>query len=237
MATQYIQFGYTSGQTLVVKLIALGGESVLFTSSTATELPSNSGIYKAAVTEIGALDGTYRAVVTLSGTGVASYEAKFTGVDAEVVQAAEFVNVDIPTGGDATEAKQNEILGKLTTPAVVYTNPSSPNKLTLIRGDAYDDVDENNGALTWQTGKTLTGSTVQFTIRDANDSILIDHTTTGVSTATDGEKAIIYLTSAATELLTVAATNKFDAEVYWSAASRWTFARGTCIVLGDETRS
>ena len=237
MATQYLQFGYTSGQSLVVKLITLGGEAVLFTSATAVESPSSSGIYKAAFTEIAAINATLRAFVTLSGTGVASYEVKFTGTDAEVVQASEFVNVDIPTGGDATAAKQNEILGKLAAPAVVYTNPSSPNKLTIIRGDAYDDDTENNGKLTWATGKTLTGATVRFTIRDASDNILIDQTTAGVSTAVNSQTAEVSLTSAATALLTVATTNKFDAEAYWAADNRWTFARGQCTVLEDQTRT
>lgn len=234
MATQYIQFGYTSGQTLVVKLIALGGGSFLFSSATAIELPASGGIYKAAFSEATALNGTYRAVVTLSGTGVASYEAKFTGVDTEVIQATEFVDA---AGGDATAAKQNEILGKLAASSVVYTNPSSPNKLTLIRGDAYDDAAENNGKLTWATGKTLTGATVRFTIRDASDNILIDQTTAGVSTAVNSQTAEVSLTSAATALLTVATTNKFDAEAYWAADNRWTFARGQCTVLEDQTRT
>jgi len=141
------------------------------------------------------------------------------------------------TGGDATAANQNTIIAKLATSSVVYTNPSSPNKLTLIRGDAYDDAAENNGKLTWATGKTLTGATVRFTIRDASDNILIDQTTAGVSTAVDSQTAEVSLTSAATALLTVATTNKFDAEAYWSDTNRWTFARGTCIVLEDQTRT
>ena len=140
-------------------------------------------------------------------------------------------------GGDATAAKQNEILGKLAASSVVYTNPSSPNKLTLIRGDAYDDAAENNGKLTWATGKTLTGATVRFTIRDASDNILIDQTTAGVSTAVNSQTAEVSLTSAATALLTVATTNKFDAEAYWAADNRWTFARGQCTVLEDQTRT
>lgn len=140
-------------------------------------------------------------------------------------------------GGDATAANQTTIIAKLTTPAVVYTNPSSPNKLTIIRGDAYDDATENNGKLTWATGKTLTGSTVRFTIRDASDNILIDQTTAGVSTAVDSQTAEVSLTSAATALLTVATTNKFDAEAYWSGTNRWTFARGNCTVLEDQTRT
>ena len=141
------------------------------------------------------------------------------------------------TGGDATAANQNTIIAKLATSSVVYTNPSSPNKLTLIRGDAYDDAAENNGKLTWATGKTLTGATVRFTIRDASDNILIDQTTAGVSTAVDSQTAEVSLTSAATALLTVATTNKFDAEAYWSGTNRWTFARGNCTVLEDQTRT
>lgn len=97
MSTQYIQFGYTSGQTLTVKLITLGGEAVLFSSATAIELPSSSGIYKAAFNEVAEINGTYRAYVTLGGTGVASFEAKFTGVDTEIIQATEFVDSILPS--------------------------------------------------------------------------------------------------------------------------------------------
>ena len=141
------------------------------------------------------------------------------------------------TGGDATSAKQDQILGKLATSSVVYTNPSSPNKLTIVRGDAYDDSTKNNGKLTWATGKTLAGASIRFTIRDANDAILIDQTTAGVTTAVNVQAAEVSLTTAATNLLTVATTNKFDAEAYWDADDRWTFARGQCTVLEDQTRT
>ena len=49
------------------------------------------------------------------------------------------------SGGDATAANQASILAKLAASSVVFTNPSSPNKLTIVRGDAYDDVAKNNG--------------------------------------------------------------------------------------------
>ncbi|MAB57060.1 MAG: hypothetical protein CL524_05850 [Aequorivita sp.] len=140
-------------------------------------------------------------------------------------------------GGDATAANQASILAKLAASSVVYTNPSSPNKLTIVRGDAYDDSAKNNGKLTWATGKTLTGASVRFTIRDASDNILIDQTTTGVSTAVSSQNAEVSLTTAATALLTVATTHKFDAEAYWTATNRWTFARGNVTVLEDQTRS
>jgi len=141
MATQYIQFGYTSGQTLAVKLISLGGEAVLFSSATAIESPASGGIYKAAFTEVSAINATYRAVITLSGTGVASYEAKFTGTDAEIIQATEFVNVEIPAGGDATAANQQEILTRLSNPIVrVHQDEFGLGFLQLFSSADYDDI-------------------------------------------------------------------------------------------------
>ena len=140
------------------------------------------------------------------------------------------------TGGDATAANQVSILAKLVAPAVVYTNPSSPNKLTIIRGDAYTD-DHNHGALSWNVQKTLLGSSVRFTIRDKDDTVLLNQDSTGVSTSVSGTTAKVLLTTAATSVLTVATTHKFDAELYWSATDRFTFARGSLTVLEDQTRS
>jgi hypothetical protein len=107
MATQKIQFGYTSAQTLVVSLIPLGGNSVLFNSATAIELPSGSGIYTATFTEVAALNATYRAFVKLGGTGVASFEAKFTGTNLETIQATEFVDAGGTSPSDITNAVWN----------------------------------------------------------------------------------------------------------------------------------
>lgn len=101
MATQKLQFAYTSGQTLTVKLFAIGGDAVLHTSTSVAELPASSGLYKATFTSTPAIDGTHRAVVFLASQGVASYEAKFTGTDAEIAQASEFTNVDISGLGGA----------------------------------------------------------------------------------------------------------------------------------------
>jgi len=101
MATQKIQFAYTSGQTLTAKVFAVGGDAVLHTSSSVAELPANSGLYKATFTSSPAIDGKHRAVVFLAGQGVASYEVKFTGTDTEIVQAGEFTNVDVSGLGGA----------------------------------------------------------------------------------------------------------------------------------------
>lgn len=145
MATSIVQFGYTSGQTLSLSLLTLGGEAFLFATNSVSESPSGSGIYKATFTEASPLNGTYRAVVILSGSGVASFEVEFSGVDAEVVQASEFVNVDIPSGGDATLANQTAILAKLQTNPIEISNPLvDSSTLVLIN---HDDYSSNNGRL------------------------------------------------------------------------------------------
>lgn len=145
MATSKFQFGYTSGQTLTAKLFAVGGDSVLFTTTSLAESPASSGLYLATFTEASALNGAYRAIVFSGTTGVASYEVEFSGVDSETVQASEFVNVDIPSGGDATAANQTAILAKLNTNPIEITNPLvDSSTLVLIN---HDDYSSNNSRL------------------------------------------------------------------------------------------
>ena len=95
MATSKLQFAYTSGQTLVAKAMSVTGTAYSNSSTSVTEAPSSSGVYIATFTESSALNGTFRAVITLGGVGVASFEAKWTGVDGQTVSGSEFVNVDV----------------------------------------------------------------------------------------------------------------------------------------------
>ncbi len=112
MATSVLQFAYTSGQTLTAGLMTLGGESLLHTTNSVSEYPSGSGVYKATFNEVSALNSTFRAVIYLSGTGVASFEVKFTGVDAEIVQATEFVNAGAIDPATVTNAVWNPQLSQ-----------------------------------------------------------------------------------------------------------------------------
>lgn len=69
MATQTVEFAYTTGQTLTVKLFALGSDTIVDTAS-ATEAINRKSIYTADFTDIPA--GTYRAVIFKSSNGVAN---------------------------------------------------------------------------------------------------------------------------------------------------------------------
>jgi hypothetical protein len=140
------------------------------------------------------------------------------------------------TGGDATLANQGTIIARLSASSSVYLNPTQPNKLTIVRQDSYTGTEPDGGALSWDTGRDTTGAVCRFTVRSAADAILIDQTTGGVTTGVSGTSATVSITSAASALLTVAENNKFDVELYWDADHRYTFARGICEVLEDQTR-
>jgi hypothetical protein len=105
----------------------------------------------------------------------------------------------------------------------------------LIRGDAYDGV--ANAKLTWTSSKDVTGETVNFTIRDSKDVIILDQSTAGVTASASGTTVEVSLSTAATELLDPAVSVfNFDVEIEFSADSRWTITRGNVCVESDQSR-
>lgn len=69
MATQTVEFSYTTGQTLVLKLFALGSDDIIVTSN-ATEYTNQKSIYHAQFEDIPS--GSYRAIIFRDGVGVAN---------------------------------------------------------------------------------------------------------------------------------------------------------------------
>jgi len=200
-------------------------------ASSITESIANSGIYEVVFTEASALAGDFRIVITdiLTGYGVATYEAYFIGTDGERINASEYHAV-----GSADE-KLNDILTKITPITTVYTAQPSSETISLIRGDAYDGV--ANAKLTWTSSKDVTGETVNFTIRDSKDVIILDQSTAGVTASASGTTVEVSLSTAATELLDPAVSVfNFDVEIEFSADSRWTITRGNVCVESDQSR-
>ncbi|MDB4442334.1 hypothetical protein N9219_02825 [bacterium] len=170
----------------------------------------------------------------LTGLGIANWEVVFDGTDGEYVQAGEFVNVDI-SGGDATAANQTAILAAITPITTVYNPQPSSEVINIIRGDAYDGTANNK--LAWTASKDVDGQTVNFTIRDSKDVIILDQSTTGVTATATGTLVEVSLSTAATELLDPAVSIfKFDVEIEFTTDSRWTIARGNVCVESDESR-
>lgn len=230
MATQTVILAAAPNRAVTAKLYTLA--MVLEnTALTTTEVVANSGVYRASFTEPTAYSGLYRITVTddLTGFGIATYAATLTGTDGEEVQATEFVT------SDATEAKQDQIIAAITPITTVYSPQPSSETLTLIRGDAYDGV--SNSKLSWKATKDVDGETVNFTIRDSKDVIILDQDTAGVTTLATGSLVEVSLSTAATELLDPAVSIfTFDVEIEFSAGSRWTITKGNVCVESDVSR-
>ena len=230
MATQYVMTPAVPNRSLSAKLYS-DAMVEQASASSITESIANSGIYEVVFTEASALAGDFRIVITdiLTGYGVATYEAYFIGTDGERINASEYHAV-----GSADE-KLNDILAKITPITTVYTAQPSSETISLIRGDAYDGI--ANAKLTWTSSKDVTGETVNFTIRDSKDVIILDQSTAGVTASASGTTVEVSLSTAATELLDPAVSVfNFDVEIEFSADSRWTITRGNVCVEMDVSR-
>lgn len=232
MANQFVYAGAAPGRAVTARLYSL--TMVLQDTATATVESTNTGVYLAQFVAPSVFTGRYRLVIIddLTGLGIANWEVLFAGTDGEYVQAGEFVNV---SGGDASAANQTAILAAITPITTVYSPQPSDQILELVRGDAYDGV--ANAKLAWTATKDVDGRTVNFTIRDSKDAIVLDQTTTGVVTSATGTLVEVSLSTAATELLDpTLSVLKFDVEVIFSADSRWTITKGNVCVESDQSR-
>ena len=230
MATQYVMTPAVPNRSLSAKLYTTAMVEQA-TASSITETVSNSGIYEVVFAEASALSGDFRIVITdiLTGYGVASYEAYFIGTDGERINASEYHAVG------SADAKLNDILAKITPITTVYSPQPSSETISLIRGDAYDGT--ANAKLAWTASKDVDGETVNFTIRDSKDVIILDQSTAGVTATATGTLVEVSLSTAATELLDPAVSVfKFDVEIEFSADSRWTITKGNVCVESDQSR-
>ena len=234
MANQFVYAGAAPGRAVTARLYSL--TMVLQDTALATVESTNTGVYLAQFVAPSAFTGRYRMVIIddLTGLGIANWEVVLTGTDGEYVQAGEFVNVDI-SGGDATAANQTAILAAITPITTVYNPQPSSEVINIIRGDAYDGTANNK--LAWTASKDVDAQTVNFTIRDSKDVIILDQDTTGVVTSATGTLVEVSLSTAATELLDPAVSIfKFDVEIEFTTDSRWTIALGNVSVESDESR-
>ena len=230
MATQYIMSPAVPNRSLSAKLYS-DAMVEQASASSITETVANSGIYEVVFTEASVISGDFRLVITdiLTGYGVASYEAYFIGTDGERINASEY-----HAAGSADE-KLTDILAKITPITTVYSAQPSSEIINIIRGDAYDGT--ANAVLGWTASKSVDAQTVNFTIRDSKDVVILDQDTTGVTTLAVGTAVTVSLSTAATELLDPAVSIfKFDVEIEFTTDSRWTIARGNVCVESDESR-
>ena len=231
---QYVNLAAAPDRALTAVLLN-DAYATVATASTVQEVTiatvsNKTGLYRATFGTTN-LSGGYRLVIVdnLTGFGIASYEAHFSGTNEETINASEY-----HASGSADE-KLTQILAKISPITTVYTAQPQNESISLIRGDAYDGT--ANAKLAWTATKDVDGQTVNFTIRDSKDVIILDQSTTGVTTSATGTLVEVALTTAATELLDPAVSiYKFDVEIEFSADSRWTITKGNVCVEGDESR-
>jgi hypothetical protein len=138
-------------------------------------------------------------------------------------------------GGDATLAKQEEILAALQgVEAIQVASPNVQGNLVLTQGDDYDGV--ANPRAQWNvTTDYTTGWTVRLTIRDKDDAVIYTNTGSVVSAT------VVAVTIAAPTGLTMSGCpglwqGKFDVELTHSSGKKKTIAIGTCYINEDQTR-
>ena len=139
------------------------------------------------------------------------------------------------TGGDATLAKQTEILAAIQGSEVIQVaSPNVSGNLVLTQGDDYDGVANPKASWTVTTDYT-SGWTVRLTIRSAADAVIYTNTGTVVSST------VVAVTIAAPTGLTMTGCpgqwqGKFDVELTHSSGKKKTIAIGTCYINEDQTR-
>ena len=138
-------------------------------------------------------------------------------------------------GGDATLAKQTEILAAIQGSAVIQVaSPNVSGNLVLTQGDDYDGVANPKASWTVTTDYT-SGWTVRLTIRSSTDAIIYTNTGTVVSST------VVAVTIAAPTGLTMTGCpgqwqGKFDVELTHSSGKKKTIALGVCYINEDQTR-
>lgn len=132
MATQTVTFGYTTGQTLTLKLGALASDTIVDTAS-ATERSNQTGIYAASFTDVAA--GVYRAIAYSGASPVVEGFVELTAATAVFS-----VEADNPTDrttilnriGAFTGTGVNTILGFFK--AIMFSDATEPSDA----GDTFD---------------------------------------------------------------------------------------------------
>jgi hypothetical protein len=138
-------------------------------------------------------------------------------------------------GGDATFAKQEEILTAIQGSEVIQVaSPNVSGNLVLTQGDDYDGVANPKASWTVSTDYT-SGWTVRLTIRDVDDASV--YTTTGtVASATSVQVTIAAPTGLEMTGCPGQWQGKFDVELTHSSGKKKTIALGVCYINEDQTR-
>ena len=140
------------------------------------------------------------------------------------------------TGGDATEAKQDQIISLIQGSEVLtVATPNVNGNLVLTQGDTYDGAAGGNAKATWTVSTDYrTGWAVRLTIRDKDDAVVYTNTGT-VDSATSVSVAIVVPTVSPFTGCPGVWQGKYDVQLTKSGSIK-TIAIGVVYVNEDQTR-
>ena len=232
-----------NNQVACLPNVAAGGVGGLLIAPTT----ANTGLSN--VTQFGGTAGTFAAGIPTAALDSAT-AAKITAIETFATRVTTGLVADgavyqftanmlelapSGTGGDATLAKQNDILAAIQgTEVIQVASPNVLGNLVLTQGDDYDGVANPKASWTVTTDYT-TGWTVRLTIRGSGDAVVYTNTGSVVSAT------IVAVTIAAPTGLTMTGCpgqwqGKFDVELTHSSGKKKTIAIGTCYINEDQTR-
>jgi hypothetical protein len=140
------------------------------------------------------------------------------------------------TGGDATEAKQDQIISLIQGSEVLtVATPNVNGNLVLTQGDTYDGTTGGNAKATWTVSTDYrSGWAVRLTIRDKDDAVVYTNTGT-VDSATSVSVAIVVPTVSPFTGCPGVWQGKYDVQLTKSGSIK-TIAIGVVYVNEDQTR-
>ena len=140
------------------------------------------------------------------------------------------------TGGDATEAKQDQIISLIQGSEVLtVATPNVNGNLVLTQGDTYDGTTGGNAKATWTVSTDYrSGWSVRLTIRDKDDAVVYTNTGT-VDSATSVSVPITVPTVSPFTGCPGVWQGKYDVQLTKSGSIK-TIAIGAVYVNEDQTR-
>jgi hypothetical protein len=140
------------------------------------------------------------------------------------------------TGGDATEAKQDQIISLIQGSEVLtVATPNVNGNLVLTQGDTYDGAASGNAKATWTVSTNYTdGWAVRLTIRDKDDAVVYTNTGT-VDSATSVSVPIVVPTVSPFTGCPGVWQGKYDVQLTKSGSIK-TIAIGVVYINEDQTR-
>jgi hypothetical protein len=189
-----------------------------------------SGVWSALTSGLSVVGSTGRALARLIGLVVDDNGDEFT--TKALSNAATGGG-----GGDATEAKQDQIISLIQGSEVLtVASPNVRGNLVLTQGDTYDGATGSNPKATWTVTTDYTsGWSVVLTIRDKDDAVVYTNAGT-VPNATTVTVPIVTPTVTPFEGCPGVWQGKYDVQLTKSTSKK-TIAIGVVYINEDQTRS